>query len=442
MGGSRARADAYSRSPRLATGALAEPFCRRTNLPLSTLIGGIDVSSKEHEPVCLRFSDEEYRRRHRRLREAMDAQGLDCLLLAGSPGYMSGGYGAFWASGYPERIGVVSYVVFPHEGDPTLIIPFAGSHVESARRASFIQDVRHSDHGDYTTVIVERLRELGLESKRLGITELDARYGIGIPHELYSGLTERLPQADFPPVRALLESILMVQSSEEIQAIETASLICDAVMVELSARVGPGVRDHQLRAIVAGEIMKHRAELAFAMVGSTPMTQPSFAFPYAIESAREIRNGDVVITEFGARYMGYEGQTGRPLTIGKPTSEYRDIWEVVVEGALVLERSLRPGVTAEDIRLAGRQFFESAGYVISAPMLHTLGICNSAPVIFLDAVTGDPGFVFEAGMVVSLQSNPATEDQRKGLFMGNDYVVTESGCRRLNERPFEMIEIS
>ena len=62
----------------------------------------------------------------------MDERELDCLLLAGSQGYMSGGYGAFWASGYPERIGVVSYVIFPHDGDPTLMIPFAGSHVRSA----------------------------------------------------------------------------------------------------------------------------------------------------------------------------------------------------------------------------------------------------------------------------------------------------------------------
>ena len=290
-------------------------------------------------------------------------------------------------------------------------------------------------------MIVHRLRELGLESKRIGITELDARYGTGIPHELFSGLKAQLPQADVRTVRGLLESIWMVQSAEEIQAIETASLICDDVLIELSGRVGPGVRDHQLRGMVASAVMERQAELAFAMVGSTPMSQPSFAFPYAIESAREIRDGDVVITEFGARYMGYEGQTGRPLTIGKPTPEYRRIWDVAVEGARVLEETLRPGVTAEEIRRAGKQFFERAGYVISAPMLHTLGICNSAPIIFLEFVTGDPGFVFEPGMVVSLQSNPATEDQRKGLFIGNDYVVTEWGNRRLNERSFEMIEI-
>jgi Xaa-Pro aminopeptidase len=388
-----------------------------------------------------RFSDGEYERRHRILRDAMDERGLDCLLLAGSPGYMSGGYGAFWVSGYPERIGVVSYVVFPREGAATLLIPFAGSHVESAKRVSFIQDVRHSNHGDYAGVIVGRLEELGLGTARIGITELDARYGIGVPHEVLSGLRARLPEAEIEVVAGLLEPIWMVQSTEEIGAIETASLICDEVLGVLSEKVRPGVHDYELRAIVASAIMERRAELAFTMLGSTSMSDPSFAFPYALESDREIRDGDVVITEFGARYLGYEGQTGRPLTLGRPTREFRDIWGVAVEGARVLEDALRPGVTADEIRLAGKRHFEQAGYVISAPMLHTLGICNSAPVIFLDSVTGDPGFVFEPGVVVSLQSNPATEDRSKGLFVGNDYVVTESGCRRLNNWPFEMIEI-
>ena len=354
---------------------------------------------------------------------------------------MSGGYGAFWVSGYPERIGIVSYVVFPRLGDPTLIIPFAGSHVEAAKRISFIQDVRHSRHGDYTTVISERFAELDLTSKTIGITELDARYGIGIPHELYSGLRTELPHADFRLVSGLLESMWMVKSSEEIESIEIASVVCDHALTELSHRVEPGMRDYQVRGIVTQAIMERRGELAFAVVGSTPMGDPLFAFPPAIESARKMQQGDVLITEFGARYMGYEGQTGRPLTIGMPTPEYRSIWDVVVQGAHVLEDALRPGATAEEIRLAGRAVYQDAGYVISAPMLHTLGICNSAPTIFFDYVSGDSEFVFQPGMVVSLQSNPATEDQQKGLFMGNDYAVTESGCRRLSELPFEMIEV-
>ncbi len=371
----------------------------------------------------------------------MDDQGLDCLLLAGSPGYMSGGYGAFWASGYPERLGVVSYVIFPRHAAPTLVIPFAGSHVESARRVSYIQDVRDSRHGDYTAVVVDRLNDLDLHAGRLGVTELDARYRIGIPHELLSGLRANLPEADIALTSGLLESLWMVKSPEEIGAIETATLICDEALNDLSGRIEVGMRDYQVRALIGGAIMERRAELAFAIVGSTPMTDPAFAFPPAIESARAIQAGDVVINEFGARYMGYEGQTGMPLTIGPPSRGYQAIWAVVTEAARALEEALRPGATADDIRLAGKAVFDEAGLVISAPMLHTLGICNSVPIVFLDFVVGDPAFEFEAGMVVSLQSNPASRDQRTGLFMGHDYVVTDTGCRRLSTLPFDLIEI-
>jgi len=399
------------------------------------------VTPTPDEPFGLRFSDEEFERRHRLLRNAMDEHGLDCLLLAGSPGYMSGGHGAFWASGYPERLGVVSYVVFPRDGEPTLVIPFAGSHVETARRASFVSDVRDSAHGDYTSVIADRLMELDISTGDVGVTELDARYGLGVPHELLSGLRERLPGVEIRATRGLLEPLMAVKSPEEIAAIEQASVICDEVLDELAARVEPGLRDYEVRAMIGGAIMARRGDLAFAIVGSTPMADPSFAFPFAIESARTIRPGDVVINEFGARYKGYEGQTGRPLTIGPPTPEFRDLWTIATQGAFALEEALRPGATAEDIRIAGKRVFDDAGRVIAAPMLHTLGICNSTPVVFLDFVVGDPGFEFQEGMVVSLQSNPASPDRRTGLFMGNDYVVTSSGCRRLSTLPFDVIEI-
>ena len=85
--------------------------------------------------------------------------------------------------------------------------------------------------------------------------------------------------------------------------------------------------------------------------------------------------------------------------------------------------------------------FEEAGFVISAPMLHTLGICLSDPTIFYDHISGDPNFEFKPGMVVSVQSNPASPDQSRGLFMGNDYLVTETGCRRLSTTPFEFFEV-
>ena len=399
------------------------------------------MTARPDEPLRLQFSDEEFRRRHERLKQAMDEQGLDCLLLAGSPGYMSGGYGAFWATGYPERLGVVSYVVFPRRAEPTLIVPFAGSHVESARRASYVADVRDSRHGDYPSVISDRLKEVDLATGTIGITEVDARYGIGVPHDLLTGLSEHLPEADIRVTRGVLEPLLAVKSAEEIAAVERASVICDEVLIELADRVGPGVHDHEIRALIAGGIMKRRGDLAFTMIGSTPMGDPSFAFPFAIESARVIQRGDVVINEFGARYMGYEGQTGRPLTIGPPTSEMRALWEVVTRTADALEHALRPGATAEDIRIAGKAVLDDAGWVISAPMLHTLGICNSVPIVFLDSVVGDPGFEFTEGMVVSLQSNPASPDRRTGLFMGNDYVVTSTGCRRLSTLPFDLIEI-
>ena len=54
-----------------------------------------DGSENDQSPVFLRFTDQEYERRISILRCMMDERQLDGVLLAGSPAYMSGGYGAF-----------------------------------------------------------------------------------------------------------------------------------------------------------------------------------------------------------------------------------------------------------------------------------------------------------------------------------------------------------
>src|SRR5580693_7034357 len=111
------------------------------------------------------FSPQEYARRFAALRGKMRAEGLDCVIVPGGPSHWSFGGGMLWLTGHWEWHALCCYVVVPLAGEPTLVYSMGGTHCEAVRRetAGALSDVRSSRGGRYAEVMVERIKELGLE---------------------------------------------------------------------------------------------------------------------------------------------------------------------------------------------------------------------------------------------------------------------------------------
>ncbi|HYZ29360.1 MAG TPA: hypothetical protein VE570_09920, partial [Thermoleophilaceae bacterium] len=116
------------------------------------------------DAVYEQFSPAEYARRREALRETMHERKLDCVILPGGPSHWSFGGGMLWLSGHWEWHALAAYVVFPVEGEPTLVYSMGGTHIEAVRRetACAVSDVRSSRGGRFGEVIAERIGELGL----------------------------------------------------------------------------------------------------------------------------------------------------------------------------------------------------------------------------------------------------------------------------------------
>jgi len=111
------------------------------------------------DAVYEKFSDSEFARRHALARKLMDRDGLDALILCGSPNIYSHGSGVTWGCGLIDARGMAQYMVLPRDGEPTLIYPHPGCHIEAARKMVSIRDVRGGQHGHYGRAIAERLAE-------------------------------------------------------------------------------------------------------------------------------------------------------------------------------------------------------------------------------------------------------------------------------------------
>jgi Xaa-Pro aminopeptidase len=415
----------------------------RHNLDSSTNFASIYNSPYYEDAVYDKFSETEYQRRYAHARKIMERDGFDALLFTGAQSIYRTGDAVTWATGLIDARGMCQYVIFPKEGDPTLIYPHAGSHIEAARRMVSTHDVRSSEGGQYGKVIADRLKELGVEGGHIGITACDRHGPEYMGMKAYGDMVELLPNATFEFLPNLLHELTKIKSEEEIEVMAKAGELALEAMKTLVANAKPGIYEYQLAAAGSHAVLNGGGRVHLMMIGSTSMQAPKLVFPNPLPSHRVLTEGDLILPEIIVLYKGYYAKLGHPITIGPPTSEIQTFFkDVVLEGYYAIQAELMPGKTLEEVRLAGKVFREK-GAQSRPSIVHGVDLLTASPNVHIDRVKALPGDeVIQPGNVFCIDMAPMQADGSYGLFMTRTFVITEDGHRNLVPFPADEIAVA
>ncbi len=413
----------------------------RTRLDHGPTFNAMRGTPYYREAVYEQFSRAEYERRFAALRAKMRELGLDVAICPGGPSHWSFGGGMLWLSGHWEWHALAAYVVFPLEGEPTLIYAMGGTHIEATRRATAaaISDVRSSRNGRYAEVMVERLKELGLQRGRIGLLEIDSRHKDYLPVNQYNDLKAGLPDAEIVFTRGIMHELLSVHSEEELDCIRHAGTLCTDAMQAIAERARPGAAEYELRAAAGAAILEGGGDIDFLIIGSTPMSDPAQVFGNPRPSRRKLADGDIILMELAAGYRGYSAQIGQPICLGEPPKDVRRFWdEIARPGYERMIAEIRPGNPVDRLRIAG-EFFREKG-VQSRPIhCHGIDFVSDAPHVYQDHISVEPfEEIMKPGMVIMAEPNPITADGMLGMFVGHTFIVTESGYECVDDWPLEL----
>ena len=393
------------------------------------------------DAVYEKFSDAEFARRHQAARELMARDGLDALILTGGPDIYSHGSGVTWGSGLIDDRGMCQYMVLPLQGEPTLIYPHYGCHIEAARKQVSVRDVRSGQHGKYGKAVAERLIELRLEKGRIGITAADRTGPEHMGVNAYLDLKKLMPEASFEFCPNMLHELTYRKSAEEISAMARAGQLAIKALEAVKATARPGVREYELAGAVAQAVISGGGRYHLLMIGSTSMRDPKIIFPNPNPSARVLKDGDIVLSELAMSYMGYSAKIGHPISIGRPTEQYQRFFkDVVVAGFKEVRALLRPGSTLEDVRSTGAQAFRRRGAQSRPTIMHGLDLITSVPFVRADRVRAEPyETTMQPGMTYNIEITPVDSEGIYGIFYSRSFAITGDGCRDLT--PYDVDEI-
>ena len=228
---------------------------------------------------------------------------------------------------------------------------------------------------------------------------------------------------------------------EEIELLEEATALADAVTASATAAVADGVRECE----VAGEAMRTLFRLGgeYAHV-MTPFVASgeNMSPPHRICSDKLIRHGDIVFIDIGACWNGYFGDVARAVICGKPSDEQRKIYSAVYHGLQAGVAEMRPGRTNKDaaealIRTADK--YGLGGRMLSLFIGHGVGIGANEPPYIGETLPGAPVYEFEPGMVFAVEPLIWVEGVRGGggVRLEEMVLVTEGAPHVMSRAPFD-----
>jgi D-alanyl-D-alanine dipeptidase len=249
------------------------------------------------------------------------------------------------------------------------------------------------------------------------------------------GLQRRLPGSSYVAMTDALPLLRAVKDADELARMAAAGAAVDAAFTDLLAVRFSGRTERDVAADLAELLLRHgHSRVDFTVVASGP----NGANPHHETGSRVIEDGDMVVLDFGGLKDGYSSDTTRTVHVGEPTDAERRVHELVRRAQQAGVEAVRPGVPCEEVDRAARAVIAEAGYGdrFVHRTGHGIGIATHEPPYIVEGETRplEPGMCFsvEPGIYLTGEFGVRIEDI---------VAVTETGARRLNTTPRELLQV-
>ena len=318
------------------------------------------------------FPREEYDRRLRLARAAMDAAGIDTLIVT-DPSNMA------WLTGYDGwSFYVHQAVILGPSGDPlwwgrrqdaagalrtvwmddTCVTFYAENYIQTPLRHP-MQD------------LCAKLTDLGWANGTIGV-EMDNYY---FSAKAYTTLVEGLP-GPIKDATALVNWQRAVKSPAEIAFMRQAARISEKIIDGLRERVEPGVPKNE----VVAETFRDAIRGVEGAWGDYPAIVPLLpsgedaAAPHLTWDGRPFQSGEGTMFEIAGCFRRYHAPFCRTIFLGTPPDEMKRGAEALVEGLTAGIEAARAGNQTRDVANALNAALAKAGIERSARCGYPIGL--------------------------------------------------------------------
>jgi Xaa-Pro aminopeptidase len=361
----------------------------------------------------------EAERRYGLIREAMEEDGLDAVLAAGSE--YTGFEGAItYLSGF-VIVHRYAYVLLPREGDPTIVFPSEARYVGEHGTTWIEEQVFVPKPGDW---LADSLR-----GQKVGVY----------------GLEYAMTVRDFQPLAAAAELVDWEQSFDHARAVKSdAELesVRDSVRINTEGfwlfveAFAPGRSEREILAPVEEYFIEQgcgRQTMDMVLTGENGSALPEFK----IAGTRVVKPTDMMLPSLEvAGPGGHWVEVSRAICPGEPSKESLQMMEAYEEYYDAARGALRDGATAHDVHHAVAKGFRDRGFHLGHVTGHSIGMT----MIEYPKIGEADETVLRENMIFSMHPHAISEDGRACLYMQDTWLVTADGGVPLADLPMRIFD--
>jgi ectoine hydrolase len=384
----------------------------------------------------LKFSRGEYADRLAKTRKAMDAKGVD-LLIVTDPSNMA------WLTGYDGwSFYVHQAVIVPPDGEPVWF--GRGQDANGAKRTAYLAHNNIIGYADHYVQSTERhpmdylsqiLTDRGWGAKRIGV-EMDNYY---FSAAAFASLTKHLPNARFVDTTALVNWQRAVKSPTELDYMRKAARIVESMHRRIVDKIEVGMRKCDLVA----EIYDAGTRGVDGIGGDYPAIVPLLpsgtdaSAPHLTWDDRPMKAGEGTFFEIAGCYNRYHCPLSRTVFLGKPTQEFLDAEKATLEGMEAGLAAAKPGNACEDIANAFFAVLKKYGIVKDNRTGYPIGI-SYPPDWGERTMSLRPGDRTELKPGMTFHFMTGLWLETMGLEITESIVITETGVECLANVPRQL----
>ena len=364
-------------------------------------------------------SQNEIERRYKNMRARMQQEGVDALIVCGNQ--YAGFEGAvLYISGF-EIVHRYVYVLFPLEGEPTLVFP---------REARWIGDKAKPWIKDqvWPDIPGQWIRERGAERKwkRIAVYGMNFVMAVRDYRELAQGPYELVPfDFQFDMTRA-------VKSEEELIEVRDAMDIIEDGFWALVEAYEPGKTEAEIMAPAVERFFARGAGprmMNILLSGSNGEAAAYFKVPgHRVVAADDLLLYSLEITGVG----GYWVEFSRPLIRGRVSARTQEMADAYPHALEAARKLMRDGERASNVHRVVAETFASHGFALGHLSGHSIG----TTMIEYPAIGANSDVVLQENMIFSLHPQVVDQDGKVCLYTQDTYRIGKNEGECLADVPW------
>jgi len=370
----------------------------------------------------MKISKSEFKKRIESAQKRLVNQGIEALIVSEEEDI-------YYLTGLTFKSLERLFLLVIKENGITFIVPMMElSHLKHVDNVTSIKP-----YWEYPAQEPERWEDVLFETLR-------GKKRIGIGSKSPFEIADFLYTMDFKVRKCeIIEQLRWIKSKTEIELIKRAARYCDDTIAKLNNSVYYGMTELEVFSIGRTIQQKLIKETDFDYLATDVLVAawPSRIShqPHGIPTVSDVLVEGSHISLSFLRVNGYAAELERTFFTKEPKKEQAEMFELMMEARRRCYKTLKAGVTGEEVDLAAKSFFEKEG--LKANFVHRtghgIGLGNhEGPYV----AEGDKT-ILEENMVVSIE--PGVYVEGVGGFRHSDTVrVTKDGYEILTSCPDDL----